>query len=334
MPSLIDAVATFDAARFADRHGGYKESHSPRSHEYLLPCPCGSSRLRWNATKSGWGAWKCWRCLKSGGTLELVELLEGIDDQDAVAYVLGGYVGGNAPTVLAGVAARKRKPKLTRLPQIAWPTGVDVLSDTPLHEEAWRYLETRGVGRDVLRYWRLGWGRTGWLQGYIVFPAMMDGGLAYWQGRASWDRPEGADRRGYQKTRNPRNIEGYATAEDVLYNYDRASSSGHVVIVEGGFDAIKVGTNAVGLFGKVATPAKIERLKRMRALRYTIYLDRGENEQVQAERLAASLSTFAPTHIAVPPPGFDAGALSIEQNAHVIAHAPRWSGRRLEGVSL
>ncbi len=333
MPSLVDAVATFDARKFAERHGGYKESLSPTSDEYLLTCVCGSSRLRWNSKRNGWGAWKCWSCLKSGNTLGLIELLEGIDDEAAVALVLDGYVGGNAPTRLEGVASsRPRKQKLTRLPQIAWPSGVDMLADTSLHQGAWEYLATRGIGKDVLRYWRLGWGRSGWLQGYVVFPVYMDGGLVYWQGRASWDKPEGADRRGYQKTRNPRNVEGYATAEDVLFNYDRACSSQHVVIIEGGFDTLKVGTNGVGLLGKLVTPAKIERLRRMRALRYTIYLDRGEKERAQAEKLAASLTSYAPTYIAMPPPGFDAGALSLEQNAHVVEQAPRWTGRTLKGL--
>lgn len=210
-----------------------------------------------------------------------------------------------------------------------WPSGVDVLADTPLHAPAWDYLRKRGLGPELLRDWRLGWGRMGWLREYILFPVLMDGGLVYWQGRFAGDWREAR----VPKTRNPRSVEGYATAQDVLFNYDRAKAASHLVICEGPIDALKIGPHAVALFGKVASPSKVARLLRCRALRYTVYLDAGEEEREHAERLAAQLSGFAPTHIATPPPGYDPGALTIEQNAHVLEHAPRYVGTTLRGVS-
>jgi hypothetical protein len=108
-----------------------------------------------------------------------------------------------------------------------------------------------------------------------------------------------------------------------------------LVICEGPIDALKVGHHAVALFGKVAGPIKVQRLLRCRALRYTIYLDAGREERECAERLADQLTTFAPTYIATPPAGYDAGALTVEYNAQVIANAEianaeRYHGRRLQ----
>ena len=157
----------------------------------------------------------------------------------------------------------------------------------------------------------------------------MDGGLVYYQGRATWE-PEGAtaeERKrwvkltNYRKTLNPINRDGQAHAEDVLFNYDRAKPEPHVVICEGPIDAMKVGPHAVALLGKKASPAKIERLLRMHATRYTIYLDRGDEERAAARSLGKELSAFAPTFLAEPPPGYDPGNLNPTQNAQVIAQA-------------
>jgi hypothetical protein len=329
MPSVRQALLAFDAKKFVDRHGGYKESLSAHSFEYLLPCPyCSSSRLRWNVQKC---TWICWGCRRTGDTFKLIQVFEKCDDEQALAILFDGYVGGNAPAELHAIPAvpARRKQKLTRLPQIPWPSGVDVLADTPLHAPAWEYLRTRGLGPELLRDWRLGWGRLGWLREYIVFPVMMDGGLVYWQGRAAYEQVENAKVAGYRKTLNPRSVPGCATAQDVLFNYDRAKSASHLVICEGPIDALKIGPHAVALFGKVASPSKVARLLRCRALRYTVYLDAGEEERQRAEHLAAQLSGFAPTHIATPPTGYDPGALTKEQNAHVIAQAPRFTGRSL-----
>jgi hypothetical protein len=106
----------------------------------------------------------------------------------------------------------------------------------------------------------------------------------------------------------------------VLFNYDRAQGHTHVVICEGPVDAIKVGENAVALLGK-GTDAKIERLRRMNARRYTVYLDRGTEEREKAEWIASELLSFAPTFIATPPEGYDAGALSFDQNSRIIERA-------------
>jgi hypothetical protein len=67
----------------------------------------------------------------------------------------------------------------------------------------------------------------------------------------------------------------------------------------------------------------------MKAARYTVYLDRGVEEWERAQQLARELSVYAPTFLALPPEGFDAGALTPEQNAHVIGQAVRFDAARI-----
>lgn len=334
------ALEQFDAYRFAVRHGGYKESASLRSHEYLLPCPwCTSSRLRWNhPTKKGF---TCWGCNQNGSTIELIAKIENCSFEAAHTLVLEGYVGGDASLELKPITAPTRVAHaITAIP---WPAGVDVLSGSELHRPAWLYLTRRGVDPNTAMQWRLGFGRFGRVKDYIIFPVFMQGELVYWQGRSIHDPPRGLTPEGrkewirehhYIKSINPVAMAGQATAGDVLLNYDRARHEPHVVIVEGPFDNIKIGPHGTGLLGKAATDAKIEKLLSMRAQRYTIYLDRGEKERASALSLAQRLSNYVPTHIAVPPEGYDPGSLSPEQNAHVISAAPRFDRMALTGVHL
>jgi hypothetical protein len=345
MDDLSRALRTFDGAAFTKRHSGRKESRSDQSHEYLFTCPhCGGSNLRWNSRKYDVGSWICWGCKRSGGTLALVELFERCDTQDAIAFILDGYVGGDANLELVGVAAPKRRaarPSLKVLPRMSWPAHVELVLTAAGDMRGYTYLRWRGLTDEDLSTHRVGIGMRGWLKDYAVFPVFMDGGLVYWQGRATWDAPahmtkeeqkQWKEETGYRKTLNPfTRDDAQATAGDVLFNYDRARAEPHVVICEGPIDAIKVGPHAVALLGK-GTDAKLERLRRMGASRYTIYLDRDAEAQSKAEQIAAELAQFAPVHLAVPPEGHDPGSLTPEYNAQVIQSANIWVKNQLKSA--
>jgi hypothetical protein len=324
---FAEALRRFDAGAFVARHGGRKESRSPASSEYLLRCPCGSSRLRWNSAKA---TWICWGCRETGGTLELVQLLEQCSLERAVEVVASAQLPpGAAPTVLAkvGLVRRAAGEVLRRLPPMRWPREAELLDHTVrVHAPAWAYWRSRGVGVAEARACGVAYARRGRLVGRLVFPVRMDGAVVYYQARTIGD----AD----PKTLNPSSYEAEATASEVLFGYDSARGEGHVVVVEGVFDALRVGPHAVALLGKTASPAKVERLRRMSATRYTVYLDCGEEERREARRLASLLSEWAPTYVAEPPEGEDPGSLGPERNAAVIALAsPAVPGGGLEGVS-
>lgn len=337
--TFTSALTAFDAHGFARRHGGYKESRSPNSHEYLLPCPhCSSDRLRWNhPTKA---AWICWSCKRSGDTIDLIAACEKISRVDAVLRLEETYVGGDAPTTLRGIATAP-PPEAKQIP---WPEHVDLIDErNPAHTATRMYLARRGIDDDTARAYRIGVGTYGRLRDYVVFPVYMDGLLVYWQGRATWDPPayytpearkEWVRATNYRKTLNPYSRPGQYTAQDVVFNHDRARTSPEVVICEGPVDAIRVGPHAVALFGKHCGPAKLHRLTRMHARAYVVYLDRGTEELQAARTLAAQLANFAPTRIAVPPEGRDPGSMTAAENAAAIQMATPWVPNGLVGVAL
>jgi DNA primase len=338
------ALAGFDAQAFTDRHGGLKESRAERSHEYLLHCPhCGSERLRWHHSPDK-QAWICWGCRASGDTVSLVQLLDGHPTRAAALNaIVDGYVGGDAkaaPTSNLRAPRRARTSPVRMLPRIDYPYGYEPISPhRPPHAPAIEYITRRGLSLVEAQRRGVGYSRVGRLARYVIFPCFMDHGLVYYQARATWDPPDlpKEQRKAwikttkYRKTLNPYGDEHeVAAASEVLYGYDTAAAYGHVVITEGPFDASKVGPHAVALLGKKASAVHIERLLRMGASRFTVYLDRGPEEQASARSLAERLVDMAPVFLAVPPEGHDPGSLSPQQNAAVIQMAtPFRPARRL-----
>lgn len=321
------ALAALDVAVLAARVGGTKESRSSLSAEWLFTCfECGSSRLRYNHAK---GAWVCWKCRASGDTLALVAGLLHLDEFAAMAYILDTYVGGDAPSGALVAPLRTERAPVRLLAPMPWPEGVEVLTDPSCapHARAWAYLAKRGLSPEVVRAYRLGYGRTGRCNGRIVFPCYMDGALVYWQARATWDPEPGAPRGAHVKTINPLAREEDTHAGEVLFGYDLAASYAHLVVCEGPIDAIKVGPHACALLGKEPTPSKVARLRRTRARTVTIYLDRGVEERARAERLAASLAGLYEVRIATPPEGHDPGSLDPAANAAILAAAEPYRPR-------
>lgn len=338
---LEQAIAAFDVASFARTVGGRKESLSPFAFEWLFSCPyCASSRLRFNTQKR---TGVCWVCKRGFNTFTLVRDVLKLDEYGTIEWFVSRYVGGDSTADSLASDLHPMlpvKPMVRRLPPIAWPVGAELLTvPCAPHMRAWQYLATRGMTVEMVREFGLGFGRGGRVKDRIVFPHRMDGAVVYWQARATWDPPEDLNKEArkrwieetsYIKTINPlAKTEEDVQAHEVLYNYDRAAIESHVVIVEGPIDAIKVGPHAVALDGKVASPTKLERLKRMRASCFTIYLDRGEEEWRSACNIATELSSGAEVRITVPPAGYDAGALTREYNAAVIAGAQAWQAWQL-----
>lgn len=333
------AITAFQIAPFARAVGGRKESPSPLACEWLFTCPhCGSSRLRFNAQKR---AGTCWGCRRGFNTFTLVRDVLKLDELEAVQWFITRYVGGDSTAgALASALTpiEAPKPAVRRLPQIEWPEGAEVLTaPCAPHARAWDYLTRRGIDAAMVREFGLAYGRASRTRERIVFPCRMDGTLVYWQARATWDPPphlKGAELRewkektGYIKSINPLVRSALdPQAHEVLFNYERASVEQHVVICEGPVDAIKVGPHAIALLGKVAGPVKLERLKRMRARRFTIYLDNGDEERASALVIARELSAMAEVRICAPPPDYDAGALDRATNARIVAGAVPWVPR-------
>lgn len=86
----------------------------------------------------------------------------------------------------------------------------------------------------------------------VFIPVFADTKLVYWQARDVYgmdDTPPYYICKGGTKS---------------LFNFDLASKANFMVICEGVFDAITIGTNAVAVFGKSLTPRQIDQLSKFR----------------------------------------------------------------------
>ena len=138
--------------------------------------------------------------------------------------------------------------------RIPLPAGFERLSGTA-STEAVGYLETRGFDFNELEN---GWGVGSaqipvYSKRSIVFPIYQNSELVGWQARCPSDDP--AD---YGKTK-------YYWPSGTkkswwLYNMDRARLERSVVVVEGVLDAIRVGPNAVAIWGKDASARQLAML--------------------------------------------------------------------------
>jgi DNA primase len=114
------------------------------------------------------------------------------------------------------------------------------------------YLTERGLSKETVEYFGLGYCSRGILKGRLAIPIHNDKGeLVAYAGRWPGDPPEGEG-----KYKLPPGLQKHL----VLFNFHRAvkeTPEGKLIVVEGFFDCFKVGQagfkNVVGLMGSVVS---------------------------------------------------------------------------------
>lgn len=110
-----------------------------------------------------------------------------------------------------------------------------------------------------------------------VFIPVYDGGkLVYWQARDVYDLPN--------------TMPYYICKNGVksLFSFDMASKQKYVVLSEGVFDAVTIGLNGVGLFGKSITPKQVQQLS---TLKTPIVIGLDPDAALEATRMEDFLKT-------------------------------------------
>ena len=115
---------------------------------------------------------------------------------------------------------------------------LSIIQNTPDYRNAINYIRKRNLDKyDILRY-SIGYAESGPYSGMIIIPSFNDDGvLNYFTSRAYYETDF--------KHKNPKvskDIVGY----DLFINWREP-----IVLVEGSFDAIAVGDNAIPIFGKI-----------------------------------------------------------------------------------
>lgn len=166
--------------------------------------------------------------------------------------------------------------------------------------EARRYLKDRGITKEDIAFWKIGYATTGLYEDRVIIPSFNnDGKVNYYVGR----RYDGNDWRKYE---NPE------VSKDLIFNELYLDWTEDVSIVEGVFDAIKA-KNAIPLLGStIRENSKLfqEIIKKDP----TIYLALDPDAEKKAERLIEDLLNYGAELYKVPiPAGIDVGDMTHEE---------------------
>ena len=200
--------------------------------EHLFSCPfCGhhKKKMSVNVDKS---VFKCWICDKSGRDLGYIVRKFGTrEDRDEWSK----YDDRVEITDFDFLFAEPEAPSEQRvdLPeQLVTLTGK---TPSVASQIALRYLSKRGITRDDILKWKIGYCPDGEYAGRVVIPSFNENGYAnYFIARSYGDA--------WPRYKNP------PASRDIIFNELYVNWDEDIVIVEGVFDAIKAG-NAIPLLG-------------------------------------------------------------------------------------
>lgn len=192
-----------------------------------------------------------------------------------------------------------RKPKpviLTEDEKIDWPEAYQPISEAT--NEAKEYLLNRGLSESQIYYYRLGVCLSGRYRGRIIVPTFND--------KEELVTFVARDYTGQLKPKvlTPSASNGGHGVKDYVFNLHKAATLGHLLIGEGVFDAISLGTRGIALFGKSATDIQLAKIINKKPQRITIVLD--PDARTEAEKLANKLIMHCPdVKVAYLPDGVD-----------------------------
>ena len=207
-------------------------------------------------------------------------------------------------------------------PEPAWPGHVMPVQRLPVGSVVSSYLIGRGLDPKWLgEHWRVSMliestqPDREWLEGRIIVPHYLDGKCMVWQARSAGNLPPKYFTQG-RKSHH-------------LYNEENARRFREVILVEGVFDAFKIGGQGVATFGLTCSHDQSKRLLQWPD-GLIVYFDRPKKEK-EAEARSRALARIAaayhgPILDVMPPAGHDAGSLTYEENMRVIADAARQAG--------
>ena len=203
---------------------GLDKNHG--NHWYKCPyCKHHKETLRINVTNQ---KWQCWVCGKKGR--KIINIFKSLNINRNKILELGTLLKENV-----NVNAL-RNDEVVSLPMEYQP--LSIIQNTPDYRNAINYIRKRNLDKyDILRY-SIGYAESGPYSGMIIIPSFNDDGvLNYFTSRAYYETDF--------KHKNPKvskDIVGY----DLFINWREP-----IVLVEGSFDAIAVGDNAIPIFGKI-----------------------------------------------------------------------------------
>ena len=203
------------------------------NNEFLFQCPYCDHHKRKFSVNLDKGFYKCWVCDTRGKNLYRVIRRFGTSHDKSRWRDFTSEIDFDQLEDLFG-------EKIEEKQVVEMPEGFVSLANKdvpPTGFAARNYLRQRGLGKQDIIWWKMGYCSRGEYEGRIIIPSFdEEGDLNYFVSR-SYDRAY------YPKYKNP------PASKNIIFNDLFVDWSSDIVLVEGIFDAIVAGRNAVPILG-------------------------------------------------------------------------------------
>jgi hypothetical protein len=284
-------ITAFDLAGYVDSSCQVTRRYG-KGERLLRECPsCGArNHCSVNVTKQKWRCFKCeWR---GDDVIKFVAMVENCDDADARELVLETGFDQRHPGEVEA-ALEEHAPAPVVAPSVAYWRAAMPAEYVPCYDRRtgkWNgvptYLARRGIQRETIMTYRLGWCDRGRYAHRIVIP-IITGNLATFQARATWSET-------HKKYDSPPD----APMSQMLMGYDLLRPGEELWVVEGPFDKLachQAGLPAVPLIGKEMSEAQANLIVKLRPSRVHVMLD--DDAEKWCRRVAARLAYRVPTDV-------------------------------------
>lgn len=203
------------------------------NNEFLFSCPYCKHHKRKFSVNLDKGYYKCWVCDTRGKNIYRVIRRFGTNHDKSQWRDITGTVDYEK---LEDLFAEKVEEKQI----LDMPEGFVSLANKdipPTGFAARNYLRKRGITKQDIVWWKMGYCSKGEYENRIVIPSFDDeGDLNYFVSRSY-------DRKAYPKYKNP------PASKNIIFNDLFVDWSSDIILVEGVFDAVVAGRNSVPLLG-------------------------------------------------------------------------------------
>jgi DNA primase len=251
-------------------------SYWQKGDEHLYHCPyCGHHKKKMSINFSN-GFWKCWVCDTRGKNIYRIVRKFGNYQQRQKYRELQGLVDLTDFEEMFKEYNNIQEKQILEMPE-----GFVSLcnKDLPMDStDAFRYLSSRGIGRREILKWKIGYCKEGRYAGRIIIPSFdMEGDLNYFIARSY----VGHTRRYLNPPAN----------RDLVFNELNIDWDEPIVLVEGVFDAIAAGGNAIPILG--STLREGSRLFQAIAIHDTpVYMALDHDAEKKAEWIIKSMLRY------------------------------------------
>ena len=229
-----------------------KSKHNNHTGEAGFHCPfCKHHKMKFNIHVET-EKWQCWVCSAKGRTI--VSLFRKLRVSDDVMARLSKIIGKTI------AKSSSKSYDILSLPVEYVPLYL-ANTASPEYKNAMHYLLGREISTDQILRYGIGYCESGRYGGMIIIPSHdSEGNLNFFTGRSYYKDAN-------YKHNNPR-VSKDIIGLDIFVNWDEP-----ITIVEGAFDAIAAGTNAIPLFGKLMLDNLKSKILKNKVHRINIALD-------------------------------------------------------------